>query len=61
MLRSGTLTSVITAGLFVYNYILSTRVTDVFIILVGDFISWVKPSSVIVASPRKSVALVNQY
>ena len=61
MLRSGTLTSVITAGLFVYNYILSTRVTDVFIILVGDFISWVKPRSVIVASPRKSVALVNQY
>ena len=53
MLRSGTLTSVITAGLFVYNYILSTRVTDVFIILVGDFTSWVKPSSVIVESQEE--------
>ena len=51
MLRSGTLTSVITSGLFVYIW--SIRVADVCVILVGDFTSWVKP--------RKSVALVNQY
>ena len=37
MLRSGTLTSVITSGLFVYIYIWSIRVADVCVILVGDF------------------------
>ena len=41
-------------------YIWSIRVADVCVILVGDFTSWVKPSSVIVES-RKSVALANQY
>ena len=46
MLRSGTLTSVITSGLFVYIW--SISVDDVCVILVGDFTSWVKPSSVIV-------------
>ena len=48
MLRSGTLTSVITSGLFVYIW--SVRVADVCVILVVDFdfTSWVKPSSVIV-------------
>ena len=51
MLRSGTLTSVITSGLFVY--IRSIRVADVCVILVGDFTSWVKPSSVIVESQEE--------
>ena len=46
MLRSGTLTSVITSVLFVYIW--SIRVTDVCVVLVGDLTSWVKPSSVIV-------------
>ena len=46
MLRSGTLTSVITSWLFVY--VSSIRVANVRVILVGDFTSWVKPSSVIV-------------
>ena len=44
MLRSGTLTSAITSGLFVYIW--SIRVADVCVILVGDFTNWVKPSSV---------------
>ena len=51
MLRSGTLTSVITSGLFVYIW--SIRVADVCVILVGDFTSWVKPSSVIVESQEE--------
>ena len=51
MLRSGTLTSVITSGLFVYIW--SIRVTDVCVILVGDFTSSVKPSSVIVESQEE--------
>ena len=51
ILRSGTLTSVITSGLFVYIW--SIRVADVCVILVGDFISWVKPSSVIVESQEE--------
>ena len=51
MLRSGTLTSVITSGLCVYIW--SIRVTDVYVILVGDFTSWVKPSSVIVESEEE--------
>ena len=59
MRKSGTVNSVITSGLFVYIW--SIRVADVCVILVGDFTRWVMPSSVIVASPRKSVALVNQY
>ena len=46
VLRSGTLTSVITSGLFS-----GLRVADVCLLLVGDFTSWVKPSSVIVV-PR---------
>ena len=50
MLRSGTLTSVITSGLFVYIYIWSISVADVGVILVVDSISWVRPSSVIVES-----------
>ena len=50
-LRSGTLTSVITSGLFVYIW--SIRVADVCVILVGDFTSWVKPSSVIVESQEE--------
>ena len=37
MLRSGTLTSVITSGLFVYIW--SIRVADVCVILVGGFTS----------------------
>ena len=49
---SGTLTSMITSGLFVYIW--SIRVTDICVILVGDFTSCVKPSS-------RSVALVDQY
>ena len=44
MLRSGTLTSVITSGLFVYIW--SIRVADVCINLVDVFTSWVKPNSV---------------
>ena len=51
MLRSGTLTSVITSGLCVYIW--SIRVADVYVILVGDFTSWVKPSSVIVESQEE--------
>ena len=51
MLRSGTLTSVITSGLFVYIW--SIRLADVCEILVGDFTSWVKPSSVIVESQEE--------
>ena len=51
MLRSSTLTSVITSGLFVYIW--SIRVADVCVILVGDFTSWVKPSSVIVESQEE--------
>ena len=46
MLRSGTLTSVITSGLFVYIYIWLIREAEVCVILVGDFTSSVKPSSV---------------
>ena len=51
MLRLGTLTSVITSGLFVYIW--SIRVADVCVILVGDFTSWVKPSCVIVESQEE--------
>ena len=51
MLRSGTLTPVITSGLIVYIW--SIRVADVCVILLGDFTSWVKPSSVIVESQEK--------
>ena len=51
MLRSGTLTSVITSGLFVHIW--SIRVADVCVILVGDFTGWVKPSSVIVESQEE--------
>ena len=51
MLRPGTLTSVITSGLFVYIW--SIRVADVCVILVGDFTSCVKPSSVIVESQEE--------
>ena len=51
MLRSGTLTLVITSGLFVYIW--STRIADVCAILVGDFTSRVKPSSVIVESQEE--------
>ena len=51
MLRSGTLTSVIMSGLFVYIW--SIRVADIYVILVGDFTSWVKPSSVIVESQEE--------
>ena len=51
MLRSGTLTSVITSGLCVYIW--SIRMADVYVILVGDFTSWVKPSSVIVESQEE--------
>ena len=43
--------SVITSGLFVYIW--SIRVADVCVILVGDFTSWVKPSSVIVESQEE--------
>ena len=52
MLRSGTLTSVIRSGLFVY-ILWSIRVADVCVILVGDFTGWVKPSSVIVESQEE--------
>ena len=48
---SGTLTSMITSGLFVYIW--SIRVADICVILVGDFTSWVKPSSVIVESQEE--------
>ena len=48
---SGTLTSVIMSGLFVYIW--SIRVADIYVILVGDFTSWVKPSSVIVESQEE--------
>ena len=34
-------------------YIWSVRVADVCVILVGDFTSWVKPSSVIVESQEE--------
>ena len=50
MLRSDTLTSVNASGLFVYIW--SISVADVGVILVGDSVSWVRPSSVIVESPR---------
>ena len=55
MLRSGSLTSVIMSGLFVciYIYIWSVRVADVCVILVDDFTSCVKPSSVIVESQEE--------
>ena len=53
MLRSGTLTSVITSGLFVYIMVNKTGVVDVFVILVGDFTSWVKSSNVIVESQKE--------
>ena len=36
-----------------YIYILSIRVADVCVILIGDFTSWVKPSSVIVQSQEE--------
>ena len=49
MLRSGTLTSVITSGLFVYNYMVN-KSADVCVILGGDFTSLIKPSSVILES-----------
>ena len=55
MLRSGTLTSVITSGLFVYIW--PIRVADVCVILVGDFTSWVKPSSVIVESQEINIKI----
>ena len=64
MLRSSTLTSVITSGLFVYIYIWSIRVADVCVILAGDFTSWVKPSSVIVESQEEcgfSKSILNQH
>ena len=51
MLRSGTLTSVITSGLFVYIWLI--RVADVWVILVGDVTSRVKPSIVIVESQEE--------
>ena len=51
MFRSSTLTSVITSVSFVYIW--SIRVADVCVILVGDFTSWVKPSSVIVESQEE--------
>ena len=51
MLRSSTLTSVITSGLFVYIW--SIRVAAVCETLVGDFTSWVKLSSVIVESQEE--------
>ena len=56
MLKSATLTSVITSGLFyiyIYIYIWSIRVADVCVILVGDFTSGFKPSSVIVESQEE--------
>ena len=53
MLRSDTLTSVNASGLFVYIYIWSISVADVGLILVGDSISWVRPSSVIVESQEE--------
>ena len=53
MLRSDTLTSVNASGLFVYIYIWSISVADVGVILVGDSISWVRPSSVIVGSQEE--------
>ena len=52
MLKSATLTSVITSGLL-YIYIWSIRVADVCVILVGDFTSGFKPSSVIVESQEE--------
>ena len=51
MLRSDTLTSVNASGLFVYIW--SISVADVGVILVGDSISWVRPSSVIVESQEE--------
>ena len=51
MLRSCTLTSVTTSGLFVYIWLI--RVADVCVILVGDFTSWVKLSSVTVESQKE--------
>ena len=51
MLESDTLTSVITSGLFVHIW--SIRVADICVTLVGDFTSWVKPSSVIVESQEE--------
>ena len=50
MLRSVTLTSVITSGLFVYIW--SIRVAHVCVVLVGGLTSWIKPNSV----PRKDGA-----
>ena len=51
MLRSGTLTSVIMSGLFVYIW--SIREAGVCVILVGDFVRWVKRISVIVESQEE--------
>ena len=59
MLRSNTLTSVNASGLFVYIYIYiyiyiwSISTTDVGVILVGDSISWIRPSCVIVESQEE--------
>ena len=52
ILRSDTLTSVNASWWFVY--ICSISVADVGVILVGDSISWVRPSSVIVDSQEES-------
>ena len=51
MLRSDTLTSVNASVLFVYIW--SINVADVGVIHVGDSISWVRPSSVIVESQEE--------
>ena len=51
MLRSDTLTSVNASELFVYIW--SISVADVGVIVVGDSVSWVRPSSVIVESQEE--------
>ena len=51
MLRSDTLTSVNASELFVYIW--SISVADVGVILVGDYVSWVRPSGVILESQEK--------
>jgi len=51
MLRSDTLTSVNASELFVYIW--SINVADVGVILVGDSISWVRPSGVIVETQEE--------
>ena len=54
MLRSATLTSVITSGLFVYNYMVDKlKIADFCVILVDDFTSWVKPVSVVLESQEE--------